>query len=1746
MCVEQQIGDKAGKSFTLLLHYSPSSSIQARCYPALFLGGWEHIFLDGVGNDNSLFGVDQFIALACRDTDCATLESGKEASCVLESVHILLLRALPHLASQNLFYRVQNTHDRDLFRHRRIRLEGLMYTKVGDSTIGGILCEKFATLWFENALLRTMRKASEALLKGTTQLSLSMSVHSVLVQMLQAFLNGILMQSNQWRNLDLVGDSFSRNSDTAKLFGLVLRGLPVPPFEELVLQRSLGTNNRLSPLPTSRAITAVAHFPFFHFVSSYLDELVEIVQERLICENGIKARGHQLDLTTKEFFRVSMEFIQGADDAMPPGTRPERNQERRQLVGSVVSFVLDQIHDREGGGKSLFDLYLVQFIEWKVGCVAHPAILHWWSSRLRECEGSGNLAAVHVVAAREHMDLMKIASMVSLSDLLPPLSEAEMAESGAKWPHVGTAFFESVENAVLSRQTLSSAHWSILLSTASDSVVAGQTIEDEMLACRLRRVSCISIRGQLIGFPVPSDWLVDGAAGLLKEDYSLHRILESVDCGVDTERFAELLLLYFLSPMWLQTTRVFYSEDLNLLLQRITDGALKGQCAVGMLRSASRGVESLAFGYSAAALLQINEKLTTSVTNNISQFSGDGARRCLPHFIPKWLRSDAIPTSRTPAATQAFFVEYGHCFTGLLSNVVFDLLLSTFAAEAERMSSEQLFLLLLSEMDSELSLDRLTFTQMARLRAVGTTETFRGTPLASIALSARLVTLIAKLAHEIAVCMNAPLFSGVYSCDTLPFIEELMMQDGAAWQDFFFGSILRLRGEGSLATALTGPLANLTWCRAWAEGVPTSSDGAAETLRVAEMELAEAIAEENRKANEWRHCPNCRETFIVAQLNCGSFVCGRDYHPQTGQQNLIGCGATFQINNAPLYIRDEAFIVRLQSRIAEKRAKLNRCQQGEALWERSRSLAVPHVTVLVTNERAAQSIFPYSLLLSSNVDNDCYQLMRVLWDAANLSARLALLPDLIEVCHTACTDSNFLSFPLALTFALYQFYVWLHDTFRFLATKDFAFTVSMGDLMKKERLQERFDSARVHHILALWNRVRNGLDRILIESDRKVHWECEEVSIPFDKVENAKLVFMLSEGIHPTDGNDFLFMIIHESVAAYNNFVDKLANASLSNDAGVDAAMLQPRFIMRGYGGAAKVRAFVPMSRDDLSWVTECSLDSVMQTFRQGTLELLLSNMINLEDRPAVISNPLDHLREKFCFRDDTLLSYGEIHATVAITACKNGFFFANSQDAQLVDEVSQLLSSLGMSPADVKQIRRTLVDTFHCLDYEGIRGLLEGCRSFLDLLLSYGCETFRTVGSWLEESADDAGQIDPLQSIGFSKLTEPQSRLILSLDMHQFVELTRYAGYQLASEAYLFSNLPLYMTEPLSDGHDEALSAAIFGLCDRCTAEETAQHVNAFVHDILGFYETQLVEGAVRSNPHLRAFLAENNFCDASDLICGALPSSITLRNLISLRQRLHQTKLSLMFTSTDLETAAAAADVRHNSFTKTSRGRCWLWEDEDLLRASTSDAPAETESPYVASRNQWRLWFEQAIPVADNESVAISTPQPLKAIFEVEDIAVDDSADAESRAAVLLQRWWRRVVELRDAMRRMDCDDSDASMASGDHGAADFVAESQPEDALCVADVAASVEAQPDETRHSSSPTPVTFTYGTNAERIRLHTWLNAHSLPESVANALGVLGVRCVDDVRMLVEDAEALSEFCLLDRIKLKRAAASLDD
>ena len=174
----------------------------------------------------------------------------------------------------------------------------------------------------------------------------------------------------------------------------------------------------------------------------------------------------------------------------------------------------------------------------------------------------------------------------------------------------------------------------------------------------------------------------------------------------------------------------------------------------------------------------------------------------------------------------------------------------------------------------------------------------------------------------------------------------------------------------------------------------------------------------------------------------------------------------------------------------------------------------------------------------------------------------------------------------------------------------------------------------------------------------------------------------------------------------------------------------------------------------------------------------LLCDMIDLSDQPALISNPLDFLRQNFVFRDDAIQTWDVLDRDTGVCKDHFGNFFANRQDALLADEIHQLVVYLDLSFGD-GAIRRTLMDHFHCLSYEELRSMLEGCRNVLGLLRSRESDVFfESFDSLLNDLFCTDGQVidlDPLQEMGFPPLDINQMRLVCSLNTYEFVELLLY-----------------------------------------------------------------------------------------------------------------------------------------------------------------------------------------------------------------------------------------------------------------------------------------------------------------------------------------------------------------------------------
>lgn len=705
----------------------------------------------------------------------------------------------------------------------------------------------------------------------------------------------------------------------------------------------------------------------------------------------------------------------------------------------------------------------------------------------------------------------------------------------------------------------------------------------------------------------------------------------------------------------------------------------------------------------------------------------------------------------------------------------------------------------------------------------------------------------------------------------------------------------------------------------------------------------------------------------------------------------------------------------------------------------------------------------------------------------------------------------------------------------------------------------RFDTIRVNHLLQLWGRCVLGVDEILAKADQKVSWECGKVSVPFGTLQDASMMSLLSEGECPTDGNDFLFLILNETVNAYNSFAENLGAFSCEGSEPTPPVIISPKHCVRGLIGAVKVGAIVPLTRQELGWMAECCWSADGNEFDQGRLHFELLMAVNMADRPPLISNPMDSLRESFSFRNDETLDLANNLSSAPIFKFKS-CFFANRQDRLLVEEVDQFLGIIDATIGD-ETITQTFVDNLHGLTYDDLRGVLGGIRTFFDVMVNrHHTYHFDRIGTALDEMLDD-NPATGLQVLGFPELTDKQTQLLLSLDVFQTVELIKFLNHQLASEAYIFAGLPIYMATSLEDGTKDSIREQLEALWLSKDSKRVVGSIDEFIHDILGFYENEIVKAVAKSDTSLRSFLSQSNFCDASDPIFASLPSDVTLRNYIALRQLLHQIKLDFKsrIESSPEISYSTMPELKNSSMTTTERGRCWLWEDKGFPGVVGGENLGSTSEQSFG----WKLWFEQAISVsattsAEKDITAIeemmeecsTQKEGLTDLQHSKDVGpTSTSEEEESKAAVRLQRWWR--IEFKN-LQTMDFsnDEEDEDIAL------DYRMEDEEELLFDYADGDQMVldgheqnnmSREVNDASRGHAPAPMDFEpeYGSPNEELDMRKWLDSHKLPQSTMDVLAKSGVRNIEDICfMLVEMPEILLELPRLDQLKLKKAARTL--
>ena len=677
-------------------------------------------------------------------------------------------------------------------------------------------------------------------------------------------------------------------------------------------------------------------------------------------------------------------------------------------------------------------------------------------------------------------------------------------------------------------------------------------------------------------------------------------------------------------------------------------------------------------------------------------------------------------------------------------------------------------------------------------------------------------------------------------------------------------------------------------------------------------------------------------------------MCGRADTHQVPINGPLGCGQAFNVTRALPYTIDNSILDNLRCALEKERNKMRRYNSSSRLWERLREVKLP-VMISSTKKCDHQDSFIPTSFAVNTVGNNS-ELIRHIFQCQDDMKLFLMLPDLIE------------------------FYIWLNSTFEFLVTHNQATELVLDNVLTEDTLKRRFDSICVKHVIALWNCVKKHLDFYLEKNEYHVNWDCERVTIPFATTKNAPLIMFLSAGSHPTEGYDYLFIIINHIIEKYNYFIIKLNECKRSClDIQVTENPINPNTILLGSVGEA--------SLSTLGWITSVDFSRLIERYRHpyrdeyNIPDLELAIYQELSSCEFTIESPMKNLRRQFKFR----LNYTSPLQDEIQSGHKSsqGYYFVHHQDLQLFEDCEQHLDKLDFQNYSESNINNFLAAKFNGLDYEQLRSVLIGFRTVLEQMSESNISPdFDSLENLLHmlSPMDEIGAPKILQDFGFSVLSEIELKTILSMTSCQCVEMIHFVGYQLASEGYSFANLPLSMKTPLSKETRKTLESNIYSQRKSHSHEEIIKAIQEFKVDILNFYQRQIRDQCSSCNQSMQDFLSQQNFCDDSDTIFKSLPQEVTVRNYAPLQQELHQLRLALSFSSKvntfSVDGNEETSNQENEGLPEPRRGKSWLWQsrltksdkgdEEDDISLGSSAGFSDSSCSSSVEKKTPNLWFQ------------------------------------------------------------------------------------------------------------------------------------------------------------------------------------------
>jgi hypothetical protein len=279
--LENQITQTSKKLIVVLLQF-PLARLLHRCYPVLFLNGWDHCYLDSINSDIDIPGITKSLQNTVDISMCfrkALFDNEDDLKLNLEP---LLVEAIPAVSSRIVAGSNGNEYNKSMsITSRRTLLKNLLVESQDTymcTPVGKAFCMLFQKYWDDKTIIKFLQNASYFAFRNNSTLSITDYIQTKIKALFFEFVVYMLWKINEDCNLD----TYFTQPYCHELFSNVICRL----FPQLPSLNSLPYICHNLTSPDNKGFK----YPFFGMVYATMEELLNECQQAVLKKGSTKVK----------------------------------------------------------------------------------------------------------------------------------------------------------------------------------------------------------------------------------------------------------------------------------------------------------------------------------------------------------------------------------------------------------------------------------------------------------------------------------------------------------------------------------------------------------------------------------------------------------------------------------------------------------------------------------------------------------------------------------------------------------------------------------------------------------------------------------------------------------------------------------------------------------------------------------------------------------------------------------------------------------------------------------------------------------------------------------------------------------------------------------------------------------------------------------------------------------------------------------------------------------------------------------------------------------------------------------------------------------------------------------------------------------------------------------------------------------------------------------------------------------------